>query len=287
MRIVIGLDWNDQTFTAVQAVTRLYRPQEVVLVHAVDIRPFTDPIFGPSLSKQAYAEMRQFMEESGKQLVDRAADLLPAHVRSVRRLCEVGTPSHVIMDTARTASADLVALGARGLTRISEFFLGSVSHRVLLHAPCTTLIVKGKADIPKRVLMPVEGPEDGDRVKSWLHAHPFNHPVELSLLHVLPHPYVAEPGPSIPYGSWIQEVERRMEKMLQELAAALSGPHYNVTTTLAKGFTAATISKAAEGCDLVVVGSHGRTGVSRFFLGSVSHAVVHRVAAPVLVVRLS
>ncbi len=285
MRIVIGLDWSDQTFTTVQAVTRLYRPQDVVLVHAVDIRPFGDPIFGPSLSKQAYTEVSQSMVESGKQLVDRAADLLPPHVGSVRRLCEVGTPSDVILDTTRTASADLVALGARGLTRISELFLGSVSHRVLLHAPCATLIVKGKADIPKRVLMPVEGHEDGDRVKSWLHAHPFNHPVELSLLHVLPHPYVAQPDSGIPYGSWIQEIEGRAEKMMQELAAAVSGPHYKVTTSLGKGFPAAAISKAAEGCDLVVVGSHGRTGVSRFFLGSVSHAVVHRVAAPVLVVR--
>ena len=45
------------------------------------------------------------------------------------------------------------------------------------------------------------------------------------------------------------------------------------------------ISDASKGVDLVVVGSHGRAGMDRFLLGSVSHAIVHRVACPVLVVR--
>ncbi|MFQ5991915.1 MAG: universal stress protein [Nitrospiraceae bacterium] len=41
----------------------------------------------------------------------------------------------------------------------------------------------------------------------------------------------------------------------------------------------------AGGFDLLMVGSHGRKGLSRVFLGSVSHSLVHRVACPILVVR--
>jgi nucleotide-binding universal stress UspA family protein len=45
------------------------------------------------------------------------------------------------------------------------------------------------------------------------------------------------------------------------------------------------IEQEAKGMDLVVVTSHGRKGISRFLLGSVSHAVVHHVTCPVLVLR--
>lgn len=44
---------------------------------------------------------------------------------------------------------------------------------------------------------------------------------------------------------------------------------------------------AAEGADLIVVGTHGRSTVGRFLLGSVSDHVVHRAGCPVLVVRPS
>jgi nucleotide-binding universal stress UspA family protein len=52
-----------------------------------------------------------------------------------------------------------------------------------------------------------------------------------------------------------------------------------------KGEPVPVISEFSKDFDLVVVGSHGREGVDRFLLGSVSHAIVHHVACPVLVIR--
>ncbi len=56
---------------------------------------------------------------------------------------EVGDPSRLICETARTWKADLIVMGRRGRSGLSEFFLGSVSNYVLHHAPCSVLTVQG------------------------------------------------------------------------------------------------------------------------------------------------
>jgi nucleotide-binding universal stress UspA family protein len=56
---------------------------------------------------------------------------------------ELGEPSRIICDISRSWNADLIVLGRRGLSGLSEFFLGSVSNYVLHHAPCSVLTVQG------------------------------------------------------------------------------------------------------------------------------------------------
>ncbi len=156
MRIVVGVDWSDETFSAVQTVNQLYHPKELILVHAVDVRSFEDPFFAPAVAKEAYADFRKSLVESGQQLLERTSHLLGSDI-SVMRHCEFGGPQDVILDTVRSTSADLVVIGARGLNRLSEVVLGSVSHHVLLHAPCTTMVVKEGRKFSGRILLAVEG----------------------------------------------------------------------------------------------------------------------------------
>ncbi|MBD2346462.1 universal stress protein [Anabaena subtropica] len=56
---------------------------------------------------------------------------------------ELGDPSRLICEIARSWNADLIILGRRGLHGLSELLLGSVSNYVLHHAPCSVLTVQG------------------------------------------------------------------------------------------------------------------------------------------------
>jgi nucleotide-binding universal stress UspA family protein len=93
-------------------------------------------------------------------------------------------------------------------------------------------------------------------------------------------PYV---GPEI--SAWLDDVQRYAEELVESTAGKLSNSQYTVTTKVLQGNPAAVIEQEAKDMDLVVVTSHGRKGISRFLLGSVSHAVVHHVTCPVLVLR--
>lgn len=76
------------------------------------------------------------------------------------------------------------------------------------------------------------------------------------------------------------------EAMLEEARKAIEELPYKAMK-MRKGFPVDTILEAAEelGCDLIVMGSRGLSGLKEFMLGSVSHAVVQKAKIPVLIVK--
>jgi nucleotide-binding universal stress UspA family protein len=117
---------------------------------------------------------------------------------------------------------------------------------------------------------------------------------ELTVLHVLPSPVVPfVEGGYIPQEIWDQllagqraHADREMDRLVQ--AAADAGVRA-VTCIVEGGVPADEIVTAAEQAktDLLVLGTHGRTGVARLVLGSVATRVVATASCPVLTVRMA
>ncbi len=285
MKVVIAVDWSEQAFAAVREVFELYAPQEVVLVHAVDLGIFRHPVVAQVANLQGYGEFRRAMLDAGRQLMERMSALVPPGTPSVRKVYDLARPAELVLDTARDVVPDLIAIGARGRGPMSELVLGSVSHRVLMHTTCPTLIVKGEARPLKRVLVAVEGTEDAQRIRTWLIDHPFRAPVELVVTTVIESPHLTDPASILVFESWTESAKRYAEDLVKTTAAALVNDHYTVTTQILNGDPAGMLAAQGEACDLLIVGSHGRTGADRFLLGSVSHSITHRSTRPVLIVR--
>jgi nucleotide-binding universal stress UspA family protein len=105
--------------------------------------------------------------------------------------------------------------------------------------------------------------------------------------------HVAETlGPeNVTYGEAVSELEpagyrRRLEKDLRRQVPPPSG--VSVQYLLAGGDPTREIDRVAREhhCDLIVMGTHGRTGLSRLFSGSIAEEVIRTVSCPVLVVKL-
>ena len=285
MKIVVGVDWSDEAFAAVEQIGLLYRPDEVVLVHGVDLGMFHYPIVAEAANLQGYDEFRHALMEAGHQAVERCRTLLPAETPSIRTLCEVQHPASFILDSAATVKADLIAVGTHDHSRLTEVFVGSVSHRILLHATLPTLIVKAKARPITRVLMAVEGREDAIRLQTWLTSHPFKNPVAVTILSVVPSLHMVDPHLVVGLEGWSEQSKRHAEQVVNDTARALASPQFTVTTDVRLGDPVTTVCEVGNSHDLIIVGSHGRKGLDRFLLGSVSHGIVHRAGCSVLVVR--
>jgi len=285
MRLIIGIDWSDQAFAAITQTFHLYHPTDVTLVHGVDLGFFEQPIMAQAGNLQGYDDFRNAMVDAGRRLLERAADMIPSYIEGARTINEIGSPAQVILDSADAVSADLITMGARGRSRVAEAVLGSVSHRVLSHATRTTLIVKGPARPIQRVLVAVEGPSDADRIIRWLTGHHFVNPVEICVLNVVVPVGLESPYDALGARTWWEGVETYAEEFVKGTSAKLLDSGYTVSTKVAVGNPATVIEEQAESMDLVVTASHGRTGIARFLMGSVSHTVVHHVSCPVLVVR--
>lgn len=285
MRAVVAVDWSDQSFNAVKVVCRLFTHEELTLLHAVDLRPFENPLFAQPLGRRSTEELRQGMVAAGERLLEQTGTLVPSTVPSIKRVCRIGNPAPVVLETTRSSRADLVAVGSRGRGRLAELVVGSVSHRVVLHASCSALLVRDDPGSIRRVLLAVEGYEDSLRLRTWLSTHRFNQPVELSLLSVVPTVPIGDWAIESRYDKWTAEMEQHARELVDETAAALRTIHPTVTPQIEHGDPAHCITQAARHADLVMVGSHGWKGFEHFLLGSVSHAVLHKVTCPVLVIR--
>jgi len=285
MKVVAGVDWSDAAFAAVEQLGLLYRPDDVTLVHGVDLGLFEYPIVAEAANLQGYDIFRKSMFEAGSESLERAATMLPDDVPEPRRLCEFGKPARFLLDTASSIGADLIVVGTHDHSRVAELVLTSVSHRVLLHATQPTLLVKGQAKPVRKVLIAIEGRTDGARICEWLLSHPFRTPMEVTVLTAVAIVPVLEEAPAAAFAVWSDQVARQAEECVQACARHLTLPQFTTSSRVMKGDPVSVISDASKAFDLVVVGSHGREGVDRFLLGSISHAIVHHVSCPVLVIR--
>jgi nucleotide-binding universal stress UspA family protein len=187
----------------------------------------------------------------------------------------------VIVSTAEEQKADLIVMGARGLGPVKERLLGSVSHRILTLAPCATLIVNGPVKAMKQILLPLQGLSDAESAIRFLQLKPFHDAVEVTLLTVLP-----STGPPRPGDAAAAATEKLEEQaaFIDGVAERLRAIGYQARGVAVTGTPSDMILQEATTLrsDLILMGTRGRQGITRFVLGSVSHAVLHQMPCPVL-----
>lgn len=98
--------------------------------------PFAYPIVLADFSKEVKAVHEKILSKALK----RAKELKPN--LKISTLLKEGRPSDKIVETAKEGNFDFIVMGHRGLGKVKEFFLGSVSDRVADEAHCPVLIVK-------------------------------------------------------------------------------------------------------------------------------------------------
>jgi nucleotide-binding universal stress UspA family protein len=209
-----------------------------------------------------------------------------------------GIPSEEVITAARAEDSDLIVVGTRGKTGLAHILLGSTAERVIRGAPCPVLAVRtepvdieqeGSGSRPvtlERILVPVDFSDCSLDALEYAAVVAQQAEASLTLVHVL------EP---VTYGldfTLDQSKTRHSEveswrKRLEELASSLKASHISVESRLWGGLPVDSILDAAQTlpCDLIVMGTHGRRGISHAISGSVAEAVLRKARVPVLTVR--
>jgi nucleotide-binding universal stress UspA family protein len=293
MRVVVAVDRSDPTFKLVHAVTRLYTPVELTLVHAVDHGLAKYPERGPIGRGLVPEELRPLLDFGHKFLEEAAKSVPPELNLVVKQVCELGNAARVIINTAQMEAADLIVTGSRGLSgEEREFTVGSVSDRIASHAPCSTLVVKQIPEQISRVLVAVNGIDDAAQIQRWLLANPFHNPVETTVLHVVPTLNAYRNDTSLAHHDRFHDNLHEDsvswgEKLVENIATKLSAPaggHYRAHSQVSSGDPPEVIVKESVRQDLVIMASHGFQSAVRFTSGSVAQKVLHRVSVPVLII---
>ncbi len=284
MKTLLAVDGSDNAYEAVHAMKYLARAEQLTLLHALDVPRPAYPMMVPEVAEELYRSLEQSMREDGERLLDRVQSLLPMHAGPSTKHLRIGSPAEVIVATAEEQQADLIVMGARGLGPIKERLLGSVSHRILTLAPCATLIVNGPVKAMKNILLPLQGLSDAEAAIRFLQLNPFHDPVEITLLTVLPSTQPPWPVDAAAAEKLEKQALQSARDYIDGVAKRLRAIGYQARGIAVLGTPSAMILEEAtkRRSDLILMGTRGRQGVTRFVLGSVSHAVLHKMPCPVL-----
>ncbi len=287
MQTLVAVDGSEQSYEAARALAHLRQSEQVLLLHALDVPEPAYPTMVPEVARDLYTTVAKGMREDGERLLDRVKSILPSGIGPVTTRLEIGKPVEVILTVAEQERIGLIVMGARGVAPIRELVLGSVSHRILTHAVCPTLVVKSPVRTLRRVLLAVQGSEDAEAAARFLTSQPFREPVEITVLTVFPAGQPLWPVGLSDSQTMVQEAKGAANRFVEEVADRLAGLQYCAGVKLALGAPAPAILREADSskADLILMGTRGRQGIARFFLGSVAHTVLHRAPCPVLVVR--
>ena len=287
MRILLAVDGSEQSYDAARGLEHFAPAEQVVALHVLDVLLPVYPMMVPEAVRDLRVIVERHMREEGERLLDRIATILPLPTGKVTKRMECGSPAELIVTIAGEERIDLIVLGARGVGPMHELVLGSVSHRVLTHAPCPALVVKGPVRSLRRVLLPVQEAEDAEEALKFLAGRPFRDAVDVTVLTVLPLVQQMWPEGAGNLDAFRETALVNARSFVESVAARLSAMRYSAKGTARIGFPSSEIihESMATNADLILMGSRGRRGLTRFMLGSVSHAIVHRATRPVLIFR--
>ncbi|MBI2820358.1 MAG: universal stress protein [Acidobacteria bacterium] len=245
-------------------------------------------------------DTRKEAEKQASEMLARQASIVSKSGRRAEKIqwdvnseLAMGTPWETIIRRARSARAELVVMGGRSHKRFGDIFLGSTASRVIRQGNLPVLIVNQLPAAPYgRPLVAVDLEEDSPKVLemalqllqdavpcAWV-LHSYGVPFEGFIFPTLSHKQRAE---------YREDARKNARLGLLQLLGAFERRSWELKPILRRGDPRKVILREGAGrkADLIVLGTHGRTGLSRSMLGSVAEWIVRAAECDVLVARPS
>jgi nucleotide-binding universal stress UspA family protein len=220
--------------------------------------------------------------------------LLASTKATVETEVQQGPPGDRILACARDRNANLIALGAVGHSAVTRFLMGSVSEKVVRYAQRPVLVARPRRFDYKTVLLGVDSSADAKKAVELAAQLPFLAETEFCLANVLPSRETVLGAAPLTLGALSDNLEtilagarKESEARLREMAQILCAADRKVRAEILRGDPSTALINACERemADLLIVGTHGESGLDRFLMGNVSERVVRHAHASVLVVR--
>ncbi len=231
------------------------------------------------------------------------------------RVIAADTPAEGILAFAGERECDLIVLSAMGVSAVRAILLGSNTRKVVRASACPVLVIPSSSRVAAGDFLrkaretprpaATEEKETAGRFRHILVATDFTAAsapaieralflakesgASLTIAHAYQPPSLILDGyvPPPTYEKWDHSLEEEARKKLEHLVEDAKRIGVGAIPLLLTGTPYEAIAEAAKDldCDLVIIGTHGRTGVSRFFLGSVASRVVSTAPCPVMTIH--
>jgi nucleotide-binding universal stress UspA family protein len=266
---------------------------------AAEVALEASPFYDEELKFKLKSRQRKYLD-------DLAQRLKPLLSKAPEVILDEGDVAEKLREQAQKTGADLVVMSSLGRGPMGRLFLGSVTDELLRTLTLPMLLVHPhaeKVDITaamsvRHMLLPLDGSPIADQILDPAAKLAKIMGAEITLLRVVPPLPVLEPPIAGAYppnlDSMLQRLEETQHQLMQSArqelertAAQLQSRVKAVQIRVIENMPADEILQSAKppAIDLVALATHGRRGLARVFLGSVSDKVIRGAQVPILVVR--
>lgn len=288
--ILIPTDGSDSAETATRQAMSLGEVfgSEIHLLSVIDDTSYSSALadLDPLVEDQEAGFERQATEA-----LDRLETLLEKGSLSSQTAIERGPPRERIRSYAAEHDIDLIAMGTHGRTGLDRWLLGSVTERVVRTSDVPVLTTRPDiaGNTPyEHILIPTDGSEHAraaathamaiaDRYDATVHA--------LSVVDINAVSGAYDAGPAIP--DLLGSLEAGCERAVNSVADMGEDHGVEVLPKVQRGTPYRVINEYVDdrGIDFLTMGTHGRAGLERYLVGSVTERTLRTSDVPVLTVR--
>ena len=303
-RVLVPLDGSELAERAIAPALRIVKataerdtsdgPSRARLVLLRAVSPVSlvaaDPMLYDEMARMSLDEAQTYLNIVASNLAD-AGHLLETKAIS-------GPAADAIVHYAEETSVDLIVMSSHGRTGSKRWVYGSVAEKVMHHAPCATAIIRAHVSVNmfenRKMVVPLDGSELAERALAPALSLAEKVESDVLLLRVYstvaPDPESLSPsgeslGASIRSASEAERAEA--EAYLQRIYSSIPNHHvfFDVRPTTTDAADAIVSYAEENHADVIVMSSHGRTGIGRWLHGSVAEKVLRGADCATLIVR--
>jgi len=287
-RILVPLDGSDMAERALAPALALAKAMSAKLFFVRVAIPLT-----LNLDPKLYQRMIEVRQVEAKRYLRSIQPSSSSTLVDIETQVLVGRAARSIINFAQEKGIDLIVMSSHGRSGVNRWIYGSVADKVLHNAPCAKVIIHPQVIIEpfsiKRILVPLDGSSLAELALEPARALAEAVSAELISLHVTSTPQIdVQPVPGWPGLNAVAEAaDQEADAYLQGVQAAMGDSPVSIRLLCASGPAAERIIDIADSqqVDLIVMCSHGRSGIERWVFGSVTEKVLRRAKCVTLVIQ--
>lgn len=273
--ILLAYDFSDASDRALGEALALAAKFDAKLsiVHVNDHQVAT--IYGMPIGKASEEKLARKIEKRVKELGG------TRHIHTIDVF--TGYPYFFIVAKAQTLPADLVIVGSHGRTGLKRILLGSIAEKVARLCPVPVLVHRReKPTVPKKILVPIDHSELSEEAIPYAQVYAERIGAQVQLIHVVA---VSTFASKFHYAGLLNESVKNEEERLESFNKKY---RLKLSPLVLQGPVTATIADACKNdpdIDLIIMSTHGRSGLKHLLIGSQAESIVRYAPCDVLTMR--
>jgi nucleotide-binding universal stress UspA family protein len=286
-RIMVPLDGSqlaEQALPLARVLASTFKAELLLATAVGSPDHYVNEVNAGVLAEAGRLVSEQYLTTKEQQLADEGF-----HVRSA---VAEARPHMAISSLCDRERVDLIVMTTHGRSGVTRWTMGSVADKVLRTTSTPVILIHPTAhgappSAIERIVVALDGSELAEAVLPLAQRMAKAMKANVHLVRAVVPPAVIFGAEYLP-GTLpvLEDIESEARQYVEAVAGTLKSSGLTTTTEVRAGIPAEVIlAEASQPGDLVVISTHGRSGVDRWFLGSVADAVVRHGDIPVLVVR--